>query len=75
MRRAATSTFGAAAYGRVYGFVYSGIDTGLALAPMVFGPFMDAGRYTHVLWGVAILQTSAIAAALTVGSRSRIVAG
>jgi predicted MFS family arabinose efflux permease len=71
VRRAATSTFGAAAYGRVYGFVYSGIDVGLALAPLVFGPLMDAGRYTHVLWGVAILQTLAIGAALTVGSRSR----
>lgn len=71
VRRAATSTFGAAAYGRVYGFVYSGIDVGLALAPLVFGPLMDAGRYSHVLWGVAILQTLAIGAALTVGSRSR----
>ena len=45
VRRAATSTFGSAAYGRIYGFVYSGIDTGLALAPLVFGPFMDAGHY------------------------------
>jgi MFS family permease len=71
VRRAATSTFGAGAYGRVYGFVYSGIDVGLALAPLVFGPLMDAGRYSAVLWGVAILQTLAIAAALTVGSRSR----
>lgn len=71
VRRAATSTFGAGAYGRVYGFVYSGIDVGLALAPLVFGLLMDAGRYSAVLWGVAILQTLAIAAALTVGSRSR----
>jgi len=71
VRRAATSTFGQAAYGRVYGFVYSGIDTGLALAPLAFGPLMDAGRYTHVLWGVATLQTLAIAAALAVGFRSR----
>ena len=71
VRRAATSTFGQAAYGRVYGFVYSGIDTGLALAPLAFGPLMDAGRYSHVLWGVATLQTLAIAAALAVGYRSR----
>jgi predicted MFS family arabinose efflux permease len=71
VRRAATSTFGAAAYGRVYGFVYSGMDVGLALAPLVFGPLMDAGRYSHVLWGVALLQTLAIAAALAVGTRSR----
>jgi len=71
VRRAATATFGAGAFGRVYGFVYSGIDAGLALAPIVFGPFMDAGRYTAVLWGVATLQVLAIVTALAVGSRSR----
>ena len=71
VRRAATSTFGSGAYGRIYGFVYSGIDTGLAIAPLVFGVLMDAGRYTHVLWGVALLQSLAIGAALLVGSRSR----
>src|SRR6185437_12685697 len=53
VRRAATSTFGSGAYGRIYGFVYSGIDTGLAIAPLAFGLFMDAGRYGAVLWGVA----------------------
>ena len=71
VRRAATSTFGSAAYGRIYGFVYSGIDTGLAIAPLVFGLLMDAGRYSHVLWGVALLQSLAIVAALAVGTRSR----
>jgi MFS family permease len=60
VRRAATSTYGVAAYGRIYGFVYSGIDTGLAIAPLVFGVLMDAGRFAHVLWGVALLQTLAI---------------
>lgn len=71
VRRAATSTFGSGAYGRIYGFVYSGIDTGLAIAPLAFGPFMDAGHYASVLWGVAALQTLAIATALGVGSRAR----
>ena len=71
VRRAATSTFGSAAYGRIYGFVYSGIDTGLAIAPLVFGVLMDAGRYSQVLWGVALLQSLAIVAALAVGARSR----
>ena len=71
VRRAATSTFGSAAYGRIYGFVYSGIDTGLAIAPLVFGVLMDAGRYSQVLWGVALLQSLAIVAALAVGVRSR----
>lgn len=71
VRRAATSTFGTGAFGRVYGFVYSGIDAGLALAPLAFGPLMDAGRYTQVLWGVALLQILAIGTALGVGSRAR----
>ena len=71
VRRAATSTFGTGAFGRVYGFVYSGIDAGLALAPLVFGPLMDAGQPTSVLWGVAILQSLAIVAALSVGFRAR----
>lgn len=69
VRRAATSTFGAGAFGRIYGFVYSGIDTGLAIAPIAFGLLMDAGRFAQVLWGVAALQVLAIAAALLVGSR------
>ena len=71
VRRAATSTFGSAAYGRIYGFVYSGIDTGLAIAPLAFGVLMDSGRYSQVLWGVAFLQTLAIAFAVAVGTRSR----
>ena len=71
VRRAATSTFGSGAFGRIYGFVYSGIDTGLALAPLVFGVLMDGGRYSQVLWGVAGLQLLAIVAALAVGTRSR----
>jgi predicted MFS family arabinose efflux permease len=71
VRRAATTTFGPAAYGRIYGFVYSGIDTGLAIAPLVFGRLMDSGHYAGVLWGVALLQSLAIVAALAVGSRSR----
>ncbi|MGZ5082809.1 MAG: MFS transporter [Usitatibacter sp.] len=71
VRRAATNTFGTGAFGRVYGFVYSGIDAGLALAPLAFGPVMDSGRYTQVLWGVALLQVLALGTALGVGSRSR----
>jgi MFS family permease len=71
VRRAATSTFGSGAFGRVYGFVYSGIDAGLALAPLIFGPFMDAGNPTRVLWGIAMLQVLAVVAALSVGFRAR----
>jgi MFS family permease len=71
VRRAATAQFGAAAYGRVYGFVYSGLDIGLAISPLVFGPLLDAGRYTAPLVGVAALQAAALLMALSVGSGTR----
>lgn len=68
VRRAATARFGASAYGRVYGFVYSGLDVGFALSPvLVFGPLMDAGRFAAVMIAVAILQSLAILAAISVG--------
>ncbi len=66
VRRAATARFGQAAFGRIYGFVYSGLDVGLALAPAVFGQLMDGGRYSDVLIGIAVLQTLAIFTALRV---------
>ncbi|HQU77957.1 MAG TPA: MFS transporter [Azonexus sp.] len=67
VRRAATARFGQAAYGRVYGFVYSGLDLGLALAPVIFGTLMDGRRFGEVLIGIAVLQTLAIFTALRVG--------
>jgi predicted MFS family arabinose efflux permease len=67
VRKAATARFGKAAYGRVYGFVYSGLDLGLAVAPLIFGGLMDARRFGEVLVGIAILQTLAIFSALRVG--------
>lgn len=70
VRRAATSRFGQAAFGRVYGFVYSGLDIGLAISPLLLGPLMDAGRFSTVLVGVAILQAAAILTALAVGRKS-----
>lgn len=71
VRRAATSAFGQRAFGRVYGFTYSGLDVGLATAPLAFGTLMDAGRAGLVLWALVALQVLAIGTALTVGSRSR----
>ena len=67
VRRAATSRFGQQAYGRVYGFVYSGLDIGLAISPLAFGPLMDAGHFGAALAGVALLQGAAILTALGVG--------
>ena len=46
VRRAATARFGKTSFGRVYGFVYAGLDSGLAMSPVLFGPLLDAGRLT-----------------------------
>ncbi len=67
VRKAATARFGKAAFGRVYGFVYSGLDLGLALAPLGFGVLMDGRRFADALFGIAILQALAIFSALRVG--------
>lgn len=67
VRRAATARLGQQSLGRVYGFVYSGLDVGLALSPLLFGPFMDTGRAAAVLVGVALLQGLAILTVLRVG--------
>lgn len=67
VRRAAIGRFGQGAFGRIYGFVYSGLDTGLAVAPLIFGGLMDQGRYGAVLVGIALFQAAAILTALRVG--------
>ena len=69
VRRAATSRFGRSSFGRVYGFVYSGLDTGQALSPVLFGPLLDAGHFRPALFAVAALQASGLFFALHVGSR------
>ena len=67
IRQAATRGLGDASFGRVYGFVYSGLDAGLATAPLIFGPIMD-GAHFPVLWlGVAVFQGLAVFSALRVG--------
>lgn len=54
------------ATGRVYGVVYSGLDVGLSLAPLVFGALMDAGQYRGVLLGVALAQMLLVVSAFNV---------
>jgi MFS family permease len=58
------------ATGRVYGTVYSGLDVGFALAPFVFGIFMDHGWYAATLLGAAFTLLLSVVAALAVGRRS-----
>jgi MFS family permease len=67
VRRAATRRFGAASYGRIYGFVYSGLDAGMALTPLVFGRLLDSGLFRAALFGVAALQVAALGSAWMVG--------
>lgn len=71
VRKAATAQFGKASYGRVYGFVYSGLDLGLALSPVVFGPLLDAGNFAAAMVGVAVMQILALLSALRVGQGMR----
>ena len=71
VRRAATSRFGRTSFGRVYGFVYSGLDAGLAVSPAIFGRLLDAGRFRDALIAVAVLQIAALSTALRVGGSAR----
>lgn len=60
------------ATGRVYGLVYSGLDTGLAISPAIFGTFMDGGHPAWVWLGIAAFQVLLIANALSVGYIGRL---
>lgn len=75
VRKAAIARAGPAAYGRIYGFVYSGLDAGLALSPLFFGRLMDSSQFAALLWGVAVFQGLAILAAVRVGERSALATG
>jgi len=71
VRRAATSQFGKTSFGRIYGFVYSGLDVGLAMSPLVFGPLLDAGKFQAALVAVAMLQVAALLTAMRIGTAAR----
>jgi MFS transporter, FSR family, fosmidomycin resistance protein len=58
------------ATGRVYGLVYSGLDTGFAVSPLVFGGWMDRGWYGATLLGAAGVLMLSVVAALGVGQRT-----
>jgi MFS transporter, FSR family, fosmidomycin resistance protein len=60
------------ATGRVYGTVYSGLDVGFAISPIVFGALMDRGLYVATLLGGALVLLLAVGAALAVGRRTQV---
>jgi MFS transporter, FSR family, fosmidomycin resistance protein len=54
------------ATGRVYGVVYSGLDIGQAIAPLVFGTLMDLHQPSMVWLGIALVQAVLIVSAFNV---------
>ena len=54
------------ASGPVYGVVYSGLDIGQALAPLVIGTLMDRGAFSSVWLALALLQGVLIVSAFNV---------
>jgi MFS transporter, FSR family, fosmidomycin resistance protein len=58
------------ATGRVYGTVYSGLDIGFAVSPVIFGAFMDKGWHAATLGGAALFLMLAVVAANAVGQRT-----
>ncbi|MDE2298067.1 MAG: MFS transporter, partial [Burkholderiales bacterium] len=54
------------ATGRVYGVVYSGLDIGQAVAPLLFGTLLDQNRPAQVWLGIALVQAVLIVNAFNV---------
>ncbi|HXD08284.1 MAG TPA: MFS transporter [Burkholderiaceae bacterium] len=54
------------ATGRVYGVVYSGLDIGQAVGPLVYGMLMDQGRPSAVWLAIAAVQGVIIVSAFNV---------
>ena len=67
VRAATKARLGEGAYGRVYGTVYSGLDVGLAVAPIAFGLLLDHQYTSLVFIGVALSLVCGIVAALALG--------
>jgi MFS family permease len=63
------------ATGRVYGTVYSGLDAGMAIAPLGFGWLMDHGHPAVVWIGIAVFQALLILTAVNVGRFARSAVG
>lgn len=59
------------ATGRVYGVVYSGLDAGLAVAPIVFGVMMDQKQYGRLFVGMAVALLVALMLSLLVSAYAK----
>jgi len=69
VRQSALKQMGSSAYGRVYGFVYSGLDVGLALSPLAFGFLMNQQLWSAALTGIAAVMALSVATAWRAGSK------
>jgi MFS family permease len=63
------------ATGRVYGVVYSGLDIGLSIAPLLYGALMDTHRPRWVFFLIGLFQSMAVVTALGIGDRKRAQSG
>lgn len=52
------------AAGKVFGFVYSGLDLGSSLGPLLFGWLMDGGRFRGVFIAIALMYLIGIVTVL-----------
>lgn len=71
VRKSTAARLGTGAFGRIYGLVYSGLDVGLATAPIIFGMLMDARNTRFVFVGVSISLVFAIIAAQAIAAEAR----
>jgi hypothetical protein len=53
----------------VFGVVYSGLDAGLSIGPLLFGALMDAHHPAWVFLCIGLFQALAIATAVGVGNK------
>jgi MFS family permease len=58
------------ASGKVYGFVYSGLDLGSSLTPLLFGWLLDRGEPRMVFAGSAVFMLLTIATVVQVRRHS-----
>ena len=59
------------ATGRVYGVVYSGLDVGMSLAPLMFGAMMDHRHPGWVFIAIGLFQALALFTALGLGGSTQ----
>lgn len=59
------------ATGKVFGFVYSGLDAGSTVAPLLFGALLDHHAFHLIFLAIGLLYASAIFSVLTVSRHPR----